>query len=161
MNRLGSGPAQRTKTFKAVVDALNVSDIVAGGVLAFQLFFTRVQSRYGGSSGGQQQRLQRLGSDDQVHLEPLTGRQNFRGGQDAYMPPDDTEYESQTQYPQGYAPPPMPKAARDPSPGANYGRNQTLRADGLRPEYEPYGQGGYGRSASPEGQPLTQSRSFA
>ena len=42
MDRHGMGPAQRTTISKAIVDALNLSDIVAGVVLAMQLLFSDV-----------------------------------------------------------------------------------------------------------------------
>ena len=114
IDRYGVGPAPRTRTFKAIFDALNLSDIVSGTILAFQLLFVRVQSRYlGRSDGPQRQRTLRV--EDQVHLEPLSDRNNVRGYDDQVT---ETEYEGQTQYYPGYAAPPMPQAARDPSPGA-------------------------------------------
>ena len=144
IDRYGTGHATRTKTFKAILDALNPSDIIAGSVLAFQMLFMRVKSRYGGS--GDHQRLKAMDVQDQVHLEPLTERSRNVHGQ------DESEYE--TEYAAGYNAPPMPPTARDPSPGANYGHAQTFRADGLRPDP------GYGRSYSSEGQPLQQPHSI-
>lgn len=142
LDRYGSGPAARTKTAKALLDACNPSDIIAGTVLALQMLFMRVRSRYGGSVGGVggygAPSHRRLGSEDQ-HLEPLSSRQNLRG-QDPYMPPEnDGDYE--TQYAPGYNAPPMPPSARDPSPGANYGHAQTWRADNLRPDAPRYPSG--------------------
>ena len=72
LDRLGMGPARRTSTFKAIFDALNLSDIVNGTVVAFELLFVRVKSRYGASKVPQRQRT--LGVEDQVHLEPLADR---------------------------------------------------------------------------------------
>ena len=157
LDRLGSGPAQRTKTFRAIFDALNLSDIVAGTILAFQLLFMRVQSRYGGRGPPQRQRTLRV--EDQVHLEPLTDRRNVR----AHDPDMPVEMESETQYAEGYSPPPLPPTARDPSPGAPHGKAQTWRADGLRPELgrqDSYSRRGYARGNSPESQPLQQPRPY-
>ena len=67
------GLAQRTSTLKAILSALNMSDIVAGSVLAFQLIFMRVRSRYGGRPRGPT-RQKTLRAEDQLHLEPLSGR---------------------------------------------------------------------------------------
>ena len=155
MDRLGTGPAQRTSTFKAIFDALNLSDIVAGTFLAFQLLFMRVRSRYGGS--GPPQRAKTLRMEDQMHLEPLSDRRNVRG-YDYDMSP---EMEHETQYAAGYSQPPMPPQARDPSPGGNFGKAQTFRADAMRPHLgrqDSYSRRGYPRGDSPEHQPLQQAR---
>ena len=155
LDRLGMAPAQRTKTFKAIFDALNLSDIVAGTVLAMQLLFMRVQSRYGGSGPPTRQKTLRV--EDQMHLEPLTDRRNFRGSD--YGVPH--EFDQETEYAAGYNPPPMPPVARDPSPGAPHGRAQTFRADDLRPDLgrrDSYSRRGYARGDSPENQPLQQTR---
>lgn len=147
-DRLGLGPAQRTSTFRAILDALNLSDIVAGSVLAFQILFMRVKTRYGSSTGGPQ-RQRTLKTEEQIHLEP---RRNYR----ELGNPSNSEYD--TQYGGGYSPPPMPPNARDPSPGAAFGRAQTFRGDGLRPDLarqDSYSRRGYSRNDSPpETQPL-------
>lgn len=149
MDRFGMGPAQRTKTWRAILDALNLADIVAGSVLAFQLLFMRVQSKYGGSIVPQRQKT--LRAEDQMHLEPMSR---------PYGEYDNT-YENETYYSQGYSPPPMPPAARDPSPGAPYGRTQTLRGDDMRPgmpRQDSYQRKAYARGESPESQPLQEPR---
>lgn len=146
LDRFGRGPAQRTRTFKAILNALNLSDIVAGSVLAFQLLFMRVQSKYGGSSVAPQ-RQKPLVTEDQTHLEPLS-RPSYGYDHAAY------ENDNETYYSQGYAAPPMPPMARDPSPGAPYGRD-------LRPgmtRSDSFQRKGYSRGDSPEGQPLQQPR---
>ena len=154
-DRLGMGPAQRKSTFRAIFDALNLSDIVAGTFLALQLLFMRVSSRY----GGRNPRQAGFSRDDQVHLEPLQARRNVRG-YDGGIPQSEMEYEQS--YPTGYHPPPMPPPARDPSPGAAYGRAQMSEDAGLRPEYAErealYGEGKYSRGNSPERVPLQQPR---
>ena len=155
LDRLGTAPAQRTKTFKAVFDALNLSDIVAGTVVAFKLLFTRVRSRYGAPRAPQRQKTLRV--EDQVHLEPLTGQQHVRGYSNGSQ---DLGY-SQQQYGGGYSSLPTPPPARDPSPGAPYGRTQEFRADGMRPDLgrkDSYPRLGYARESSPENQPLQQTR---
>lgn len=154
LDRLGMAPAQRTKTFKAILDALNLSDIISGTIVAFQLLFMRVQSRYGAAQAPQRQRT--LRAEDQVHLEPLTDRRNNRGyGYD--MPQESNQ--SNSQYSAGYSPPPMPLPAREPSPGAP-GKTQ-FKGDGTRPEFgrqDSYTRRGYPRGDSPESQPLQQPR---
>ncbi|KAK4561800.1 hypothetical protein LTR86_004479 [Recurvomyces mirabilis] len=132
MDRFGQAPATRTKTFKAIFDALNLSDIVAGTVIAIGSLVMRVQSRYGGSSTPQREKLMQ----DGVGMEPLSSRNRMRGYSggsdfdDQYTPPLDTQYDGRTTYA-----PAMPQATRDPSPPD---RTRTFRADGLRPqEYQP------------------------
>jgi len=56
LNRLGTAKATRIGTLKAVLDALNLSDIAAGSVLSFQLLVMRVKSRYGGRSAAPTQK---------------------------------------------------------------------------------------------------------
>ncbi len=111
-DRLGTGAAKRTKTSRAILDALNLSDIVAGSVLAFQLLFMRVQSRYGASKNS--------AAPEQSYPLATGGGRNFRG----YDNVASHDEEHETYYHQGYNPPPFPAAARDPSPGASYGRAQ-------------------------------------
>lgn len=131
MDRLGMGPARRTSTFKAILDALNMSDIVSGTFTAIQLLFTRVSSKYGARSGPQREKMMEGG----VGMEPLSHRNRMRGYSggsefdDQYSPPLETEYDG------GSHGPAMPLSARDPSPA---GRARTYRADDLRPqEYQP------------------------
>ena len=149
-DRLGLGPAQRTTTLRAILDALNVSDIVSGSILAFQLLFTRVQSRYGGSSGSRLPRQRTLRTEDQVHLEPLSNQ--------------GPGYENtSTEYGAGYSPPSEPPMARDPSPGAPFGRAQTFRGDGLRPDFarsDSFQRKGFSRSPSPSGRTAQETRSM-
>ena len=150
LDRFGHGAAQRTKSMRAILDALNLSDIVAGSVLAFQLLFMRVQSRYGGSRVAPE-RQKTLRAEDQMHMEPLSHPPQ---GYDSGAPYNENE----TYYSQGYAAPPMPPVARDRSPG----RAQTFRADNIRPGMErqdSYSRRGYARSYSPEGEPLQEPRS--
>lgn len=152
MDRFGRGPAERIKTFRAVLNALNLSDIVAGSVLAFQLLFMRVESRYGGSTVPQRQKT--LRAEDQTHLEPMS--RPLRGYANTAF-----EDENETYYSHGYSQPPMPPAARDPSPGAPFGRAQTFRGDDLRPgmtRQDSYQRKGYSRGYSPESQPLQEPR---
>ena len=92
LDRLGVAPAQRTKTFKAIFDAMNLSDIIAGTIVAFQLLFVRVQSRYGAAQAPQRQKG--LSVEDQVHLEPLSGQRNIRG-YDYGMPQEHNPSQSQ------------------------------------------------------------------
>lgn len=140
MDRMGMA-AHRTSTFRAILNALNLSDIVAGTILAIQLLFMRVQSRYGGSS--QPQREKYMG--DNVGMEPLSNRNRMRGYSggsafdDQYSPPLESECESNMYEPA------MPRTARDPSPP---GRARTYRADELRPSM----------GGADEYQPLTRSR---
>lgn len=127
MDRLNFGPAQRISTFRAVLNALNPSDIVAGTVIAMRMLFVKVASRYGSSRGSSG------GKPAGTHLEPLAARrQGMRGSTDGS--PERDEYE--TQYAAGYHAPPMPPhAVRDPSPMGRQGRDQMWRTDGLRPQY--------------------------
>jgi len=144
MDRFGAGPASRTHTLRAALDAINLSDVVAGTFVAFQMLFTRVQSRYGARSAPQRQKASRM--EEQVGMEPLSDRSRMRGYSDGsdfgaeYSPPLETEYEGAA----GMHVPAMPRSARDPSPA---GRVRTFRADNLRPQM-----GGQ------EYQPLTRSR---
>ena len=101
LNRYGTGPVTRVKTMEAILNALNVSDIISGSVLAFKLLFMKVQSRYGGSAP------LRSYDNQQVHLEPMSDRTHIRGYAQAQQEDYDTEYQ----------PPPYPPAARAPSPG--------------------------------------------
>jgi len=143
MDRFGTGPASRIHTLRAVLDALNLSDIIAGTFVAFQLLLTRVQSRNGARSMPQRQKITRM--EDQVGMEPLSDRSRMRGysgGSDFntdYSPHSETEYDGA-----GMHVPAMPRSARDSSPA---GRARTFRADDLRPQM-----GGQ------EYQPLTRSR---
>lgn len=145
MDRYGMGPAQRTRTWRAILNALNLSDIIIGTVVAFQLLFMSVGSRYGYGASSVPQGKRDMGTDDQ-HLEPLSDQSRMRGysgGSDfntEYSPPLETG---------GYgAPPPdMPRAAQDPS---SADRAKTFRADDLRPSVYGGGQGEY--------EPLTRSR---
>lgn len=143
MDRFGAGPANRTRTLRAVLDALNMSDIVAGTIVAFQLLFMRVKSRYGAREPPQRERG--LRAEEQVGMEPLSERSRMRGysgGSDfnaEYTPSEETAYNDG-----GLGVPSMPRSARDPSPS---GRVRTFRADELRPQY-----GGQ------EYEPLTRSR---
>ena len=92
--------------------------------------------------------------EDQVHLEPLANR-SYDGGY------DNSGFGPETEYAAGYSPPPMPAAARDPSPAASHGRAQTFMADELRPDLgrqDSYSRRVYARGDSPEGQPLQQTR---
>lgn len=92
LDRLGVAPAQRTKTFKAIFVAMNLSDIVSGTIVAFELLFMRVQSRYGAAQAPQRQKA--LSVEDQVHLEPLSGQRNIRG-YDYGMPQEPNPSQSQ------------------------------------------------------------------
>ena len=146
-DRYGTGPATRTKTFKAILDALNLSDIVIGTVVAFQLIFMRVQTRYGAARPSQQGQYKSM-DESETHLEPLSDRQRMRGysnASDQYSPPLETSYEA------SMGAPPMPEAARDPSPA---GHARTFRADNLRPGYEPL------RAPSPSGVPPQEPRAM-
>lgn len=136
MDRFNMAPAQRKSTFRAIIDALNVSDIVAGTVIAMAALVGKIASRASGN---------RATMDNQAtHLEPLSygrpqvpGRTGYgmRSTRDGMFSPEQQgDYE--TSYAAGYHAPPMPpQAARDPSPGAMQGRTQTFRADELRPGY--------------------------
>ena len=127
LDRLGMQPAQRTKTLKAIFDALNLSDIVNGTIVAFELFFGRVKSRYGAARMPQRQQAPR--GEDEVHLEPLAGRPNVRGYE--YDMPQ-APGQSQGQYEGGYGSPPMPKMERrDSYPRRGYGNG------GDSPENQP------------------------
>ncbi|KAL9095376.1 MAG: hypothetical protein Q9165_002247 [Trypethelium subeluteriae] len=129
-DRLG-GPARRVTTLKAIIDALNLADIVAGTFVAMQLLFIRVKSRYGGSAPPMRQKTLRL-EEDNMHLEPLSN-QRQRGYSNASH--DGSEYEAPPYPPpvshETMGIPAMPHAARDPSPA---GRTQTFRADHIRPQ---------------------------
>lgn len=146
MDRLGAGPATRISTLRAVLDALNPADIIAGTLVAFQLLFMRVQSRYGARAPPQRQKM--MGMEDQVGMEPLSDRSRMRGysgGSEL-----DAEYNPHA-YDDGMHAPSMPGGVRDPSPG----RARTFRADSLRPqtgghEYEPLTRS---RERSPSGEP--------
>ncbi|KAK5127961.1 hypothetical protein LTR85_005078 [Meristemomyces frigidus] len=150
VDRLGGNPASRKRTLRAVLDALNLSDIIAGTIVAFQLLFMRVQSRYGARAPPQRERGMK--TEEQVGMEPLSERSRMRG----YSGESDgnAEYTSpgQTAYDDGMYVPSMPRSARDPSPS---GRARTFRADELRPqdggqEYEPLTRS---REPSPSGVP--------
>lgn len=137
LDRFGTGPAARTKSIKAIGDALNLSDIVSGTIVAFQLLFTRVQSRYGAKAPPQRTRTLRM--EDQVHLEPLS----HQSGSPAY---------AEMAHAAGMTVPPAPMAARDPSPGGPM-KARTFRADEiLRPSLgrtNSYQRMGYSRNSSP------------
>lgn len=148
-DRYGTGPAQRTRTFKAIFDALNMSDVIIGTLVAIKLAFQRLSGKLG----------QRAGSSynprnvDATGMEPLSGQghahrgRGFSGGSDfdaGYSPERGEDYEA------GLHQPAMPRAARDPSPN---GRHPAYRAEEPRP--------GYGRSpfgSNTEYQPLTAQR---
>ncbi|KAK3067571.1 hypothetical protein LTR53_015492 [Teratosphaeriaceae sp. CCFEE 6253] len=93
LDRFGS-PVKCTGTARAILDALNLSDVIAGTILAFQLLFLRLSSRYGSSSG--QQRVK--GGADDVGMEPLAHPHRGRGytGQSEVDedPPLGSEHES-------------------------------------------------------------------
>ncbi|KAK5118293.1 hypothetical protein LTR62_002806 [Meristemomyces frigidus] len=144
LDRYGQAPATRTKTFKAIFDALNLHDILASTANAFKLLFTRVRSRYGSRTTSQREKLMQ----DGVGMEPLPQRNGTRGyngesefNDDQYSPPA-SEYDNRGT---SYAPA-MPLSARDTSPP---GRTRNLRADGLGPhEYQPLTRS---RNPSPSG----------
>ncbi|EMC99053.1 hypothetical protein BAUCODRAFT_146038 [Baudoinia panamericana UAMH 10762] len=132
-DRYGQGPAQRTRTWKAILDALNLSDIIAGTVVAFQLLFIRVSSRYGARSGPRREKA----VDGGASMEPLSHRTKVRGYSnvsdfdDQLTPPEETGFNG----PNVYAPA-VPPAARDPSPSAG---NRMYRSTnlGTETEYQP------------------------
>ncbi|KAK5701279.1 hypothetical protein LTR17_022736 [Elasticomyces elasticus] len=109
IDRLG-GVAQRTKTFSAILDALNPSDIIAGVVTSIGLLFMRVQSKYGARSAPQPEKLR----ESDVGMEPLSYRSRMRGysggseGGDQ-SPPFERQYDSTLHTPA------MPQSARGPS----------------------------------------------
>lgn len=148
-------PAARTKTWRAILDALNPMDIIAGTLVAIRLLFGQVQSRYGSSSGGGAGMPQRMkdGYGVAVGMEPLSSDRRSRmrgysGNSDfdaEYTPPLDT-----TGYEEGMYPPPMQRMARDPSPSGQAGR---WRSDGMRPQQQ-YTEAG----VLTEYEPLTRSR---
>jgi hypothetical protein len=140
VDRLGMGPAHRTKTWKAVLDALNPSDIIAGTVIAMGSFLGRTMSRYGKKGQPQREKL----TDDNVGLEPLNNRQRMRGYSGGSEFDERESLSRETSYEGSKYTPAMPAAARDTSPPD---RARTFRADNLRPAY-----GGQ------EYQPLTRSR---
>lgn len=157
LDRFGASPAKRTRTFRAILDALNLSDIIAGTLVAFQLLFMRVQSKYGARTAPQRQKT--MNAEDQVGLEPLSDRSRMRGYSggsdfnDQYTPP----MEGETEYDGGMHAPSLPRSARDPSPA---GRARTFRADELRPsmggqEYQPLTRS---RDPSPSGMPPQYAR---
>lgn len=133
MDRYGMGPARRTSTVRAIFNALNLSDIVIGTIVAIRLLFSRVQSRYGGGEVPQRQRMMENG----IGMEPLSQNRRMRG----YSASSDfnAEYSPPLEYDHGMHVPAMPGTVQDPLPS---GRARTFRADGLRPhlargEYEP------------------------
>ncbi|KAK1085598.1 hypothetical protein LTR48_004398 [Friedmanniomyces endolithicus] len=139
LNRLG-GVAQRTSTLKAILDALNPSDIIVGTTTAVGLLFTRVQSRYGARSAPQREKL--LG-DSNVGMEPLSYRsgnnnnshrmRGYSGGSDPneqQSPPLEEQYEG------GLYEPAMPRSAQDPS-AKGRARSQLRPAMGGGQEYQP------------------------
>ena len=149
INRLG-GVAQRTSTFKAILDALNPSDIIVGTTTAVGLLFTRVQSRYGARSAPQREKLM---GDDNVGMEPLSYRsgnnnshrmRGYSGGSDPseQSPPLEEQYEG------GLYEPAMPRSARDPS-AKERARSQLRPAMGAGQEYQPLTRS---RDPSPIGQ---------
>ncbi|KAK0865969.1 hypothetical protein LTS02_005064 [Friedmanniomyces endolithicus] len=149
INRLG-GVAQRTSTFKAILDALNPSDIIVGTTTAVGLLFTRVQSRYGARSAPQREKLM---GDDNVGMEPLSYRsgnnnshrmRGYSGGSDPseQSPPLEEQYEG------GLYEPAMPRSARDPS-AKERARSQLRPAMGAGQEYQPLTRS---RDPSPSGE---------
>ncbi|KAF2766076.1 hypothetical protein EJ03DRAFT_338636 [Teratosphaeria nubilosa] len=70
MDRYGMAPAVRTKTWRALLDAFNLIDIILGTITAFGLLFGSVQSRYSARSGGHHQRTKGSHSG----MEPLSER---------------------------------------------------------------------------------------
>ncbi|KAI9661225.1 MAG: hypothetical protein M1821_009552 [Bathelium mastoideum] len=159
-DRLG-GYAHRISTFRAVLDAINLSDIVAGTFIAIQLLFMRVKSRYGSSAPPSRQKTMQL-EENEMHLEPLSNQ-----GQGGYS--DMSHNESSYDAPPYLSPnsndaiqiPSAPNTARDPSPGA---RTQTFRADYIRPQLTPedstsYDRLPYPREPSPtDGEPIQRQR---
>lgn len=65
-DRMGA-TSQRASTWRAILDALNMSDIIAGTVFAFQLILMRLRGRYGRHARG---RRQRTPTEEYMHLEP-------------------------------------------------------------------------------------------
>ncbi|KAK0877209.1 hypothetical protein LTR87_008933 [Friedmanniomyces endolithicus] len=139
LNRLG-GVAQRTSTLKAILDALNPSDIIVGTTTAIGLLFTRVQSRYGARSAPQREKLM---GDGNVGMEPLSYRignsnnshrmRGYSGGSDPneqQSPPLEEQYEG------GLYEPAMPRSAQDPS-AKGRARSQLRPAMGGGQEYQP------------------------
>ncbi|TKA71383.1 hypothetical protein B0A55_04027 [Friedmanniomyces simplex] len=130
LNQLG-GVALRTSTFKAVLDALNPSDIIIGTTTAIGLLFMRVQSRYGARSAPQREKLM----DDGVGMEPLSYRNNRMRGYSGGSEFNEQSPPLEGQSDGGHYEPAMPRLARDPSP-AGRARGQ-LRPSMGGQEYQP------------------------
>jgi hypothetical protein len=154
------GQAKRISTAKAILDALNLSDIIAGTFTALQWIVLRLQNRYSGrkSLGPQRQKTLRM---EETHLEPLG--QPIRS-QHSNSSDDGEDYDAPSYPPPNrMGVPAMPTAARDPSP---LGRAQTHRADHLRPETDvrdngPYSRNRYDRENSPSyGEPSQRPNEF-
>ncbi|KAK0248126.1 hypothetical protein LTR91_014958 [Friedmanniomyces endolithicus] len=137
LNRLG-GVAQRTSTLKAILDALNPSDIIVGTTTAVGLLFMRVQSRYGARAAPQREKLM---GDSNVGMEPLSysnknnnshRMRGYSGGSDPneQSPPLEDEYEG------GLYEPAVPNSTRDPS-AKGRARSQLRPAMGGGQEYQP------------------------
>ncbi|KYG47210.1 hypothetical protein M433DRAFT_86145, partial [Acidomyces richmondensis BFW] len=73
-------PAARTKTLRAILDSLNLADIIAGTVVAIRLLFGQMQSRYGSSAinGPVSPYRMKDGYGVGVGMEPLTLDQRSR-----------------------------------------------------------------------------------
>ncbi|KAK0996964.1 hypothetical protein LTR54_010041 [Friedmanniomyces endolithicus] len=140
LNRLG-GVAQRTSTLKAILDALNPSDIIVGTTTAVGLLFTRVQSRYGARSAPQREKLM---GDSNVGMEPLSYRSGNNNNKSHRMrgysgDSDPNEQQSpplEDQYEGGLYEPAMPRSAQDPS-AKGRARCQLRPAIGGGQEYQP------------------------
>ena len=150
MDRYGAGPAQRKHTASAILNAMNLSDIIAGTVLAFQMLFMRVRSQYGGRSSSSGSPDRKPFRDEETSLEPLSnfnraqpyGSQQGEYDETMVANPayDASNYNNVNQFNSqlggtysNVTGPMMPSAARDPSPPH---RARTYRADHLRPEMD-------------------------
>jgi hypothetical protein len=155
MDRYGVAPVKRTKTWRAILDALNLADLIAGTLVAMKYLPVAIsQSKFlKGRGGGSNQRM----TQGQMGMEPLSHGNNRMRGYSGGSEFDDTSYsppmESSEYGGAGMHPPAMPRSAREPSPA---GRARTWRADQLRPqmvggtEYEPLTRS---RDPSPNGLP--------
>ena len=155
-------------TFKAIMNALNLSDVIAGSIEAFQMVFQRGAAAYSQRRNGPARQKTGDLNIDTMHLEPLSQSGRDRAWSQGSHTGNDGAYEPQYQQPQYQAPagPPggyMEKAHRPPPPnGPPGGYGVMYGPPGGPPEYSSYmevpeGRGrnnGYSGVSSREASPL-------
>lgn len=137
-NRYHTAPAQRRGTLLAIRDALDVSDIVAGTVVAMAALLRKLVSRVAGTTD------ERTTPDLARLSRSAPGHGGGRSMRDGRVSPSPNGDGCETSYTAGYHAPPVPRSAmaRDPSPAGMGGGMRSSRAEEGR--FEQSGEGLYG-----------------